>query len=267
MTSCWVARVMATYRSTAPVMPVPNDIRVDEDDEVELEALRQLRCQRLDAGRGPERRVTDDTGDPLAVLLQPGVQQPVQSRSGPVHHGDAVAADRDRHIGVREHSADDRLRRHHHFVWRPVVDAQGRQGDPVESDPVEAFLPRLGEPVPGLGPVSDDGEAPGRAASQHHLPLRVRELLRFVDDHVGEGPSEQVARRRRASGPRSTKAACRSSPRSIDMTFISESSVAMRSSTTAAISSCSGGEDRLTMTPAPRCLRVAEPHPSGVEER
>src|SRR5215213_5785893 len=48
---------------------------IDEDDEVELEPLRQLGRQRSDAGRLLERRITDDAGDPLALgmLGQPGV--------------------------------------------------------------------------------------------------------------------------------------------------------------------------------------------------
>ena len=64
--------------------------------------------------------------------------------------------------------------------------------DPVEPDPLEPFLPRLGEPVPGLGAVPDDGEAPGRAAEQQHLPLRVGQLLGLVDDDVRERAGEQV---------------------------------------------------------------------------
>ena len=43
-----------------------------------------------------------------------------------------------------------------------------------------------------LGAVPDDGEAPGRAAQQQHLPLRVGQLLGLVHDDVGERPGEQV---------------------------------------------------------------------------
>jgi hypothetical protein len=80
----------------------------------------------------------------------------------------------------------------HDLFRRPVVDAQGGQVDPVEPDPLEPFLPRLREPVPGLGTVPDDGEAPGRAAEQQHLPLCVGQLLSFVHDDVRERASEQV---------------------------------------------------------------------------
>ena len=62
----------------------------------------------------------------------------------------------------------------------------------VEPDPLEPFLPRLREPVPGLGTVPDDGEAPGRAAEQQHLPLRVGQLLGLVHDDVRERAGEQV---------------------------------------------------------------------------
>ena len=64
--------------------------------------------------------------------------------------------------------------------------------DPVEPDALEPFLPRLREAVPGLRAVPDDGEAPGRAAQQQHLPLGVRQLLRLVDDDVRERAGEQV---------------------------------------------------------------------------
>ena len=62
----------------------------------------------------------------------------------------------------------------------------------VEPDPLEPFLPRLREPVPGLGAVPDDGEAPGRAAEQQHLPLGVGQLLGLVHDDVRERAGEQV---------------------------------------------------------------------------
>ena len=64
--------------------------------------------------------------------------------------------------------------------------------DPVEPDPLEPLLPRLREPVPGLGAVPDDGEAPRRAAEQQHLPLGVGQLLRLVHDDVRERAGEQV---------------------------------------------------------------------------
>src|SRR3982750_4110480 len=52
---------------------------------------------------------------------------------------------------------------------------RGARVVPGEPDPLEALLPRLGEPVSGLRAVPDDGEAAGRAARQHHLPLGVRQ--------------------------------------------------------------------------------------------
>ena len=46
--------------------------------------------------------------------------------------------------------------------------------------------------MPGLGPVPDDGEAPGRATEQQHLPLRVGQLLSLVHDDVRERASERI---------------------------------------------------------------------------
>src|SRR5216683_5807835 len=123
---------------------------VDEDDQVELEPLRQLRGQRPDAGRRPERGIADDAGDPVGMRGEPGVEDRAQIRSRSVYDGDAVAADGGRHVGVREHGPDDRLGFRHDLLRRPVVDAQRSQADLVEPDPLEAFLPRFGESVPGL---------------------------------------------------------------------------------------------------------------------
>src|SRR6185369_14277001 len=149
---------------------------VDEDDEVELESLRQLRGQRPHAGRRPDSAClgwSDDAGDALGMRGEPCAENRVQIRSRSAHDGYAAAADGGRHVGVREYGPDDRLGLRHDLLRRPVVDAQGGQGDPVEPDPLEPLLPRLREPVPGLGTVPDDGEAPGRAAEQQHLPLCV----------------------------------------------------------------------------------------------
>ena len=87
---------------------------------------------------------------------------------------------------------DDRLGLGHDRLGGAVVDVQRGQVDPVEADPLEALGPRLGEPVPGLGPVPDDRQAARGAARQQHLPLRVGQLLRLVDDDVRERPGEQV---------------------------------------------------------------------------
>src|SRR5450631_343101 len=55
-------------------------LRVDEDDQVELEPLRQLRGQRPDAGGRPERGTADDAGDPVAVRGEPGAEDRAQIR-------------------------------------------------------------------------------------------------------------------------------------------------------------------------------------------
>ena len=64
--------------------------------------------------------------------------------------------------------------------------------DAVEADALEALLPRLDEPVPRLGAVADDGEAPRRAPQQQHLPLGVGEFLRLVHDDVRERAGEHL---------------------------------------------------------------------------
>src|SRR5262252_7759945 len=51
---------------------------VDEDDQVELEPLRQLRSQRPDAGRRPERGIADDAGDPFGMRGEPGAEDRAQ---------------------------------------------------------------------------------------------------------------------------------------------------------------------------------------------
>ena len=109
-----------------------------------------------------------------------------------MYDGDADAADGGRHVGVREDGADDRLGLSHHLRRRSVVDAQGGQVDPVQPDALQPFLPRLGEPVPGLRAVPDDGEAPGRATQQQHLPLGIGQLLSLVHDDVRERSGELV---------------------------------------------------------------------------
>jgi hypothetical protein len=97
-----------------------------------------------------------------------------------------------RHVGVREHGPDDRLSFRHDLFRRPVVDTQRSEVDLVEPDPLEPFRPRLHEPVPGLGAVPDNGEAPGRAAEQQHLPLGIGQLLSLVHHDVRERASEPV---------------------------------------------------------------------------
>ena len=123
--------------------------------------------------------------------------------------------------------------------------------DPVEPDPLEPLLPRLGEPVPGLGAVADDGEAARRAAEQQHLPLGVGQLLGLVHDDVRERAGEQVrvgARRRR---PRRPGRRAGPAPRSIDITCISESSVAIRWSTTSRHLLALGGDGGVAPALAP----------------
>src|SRR5207253_7995997 len=79
---------------------------VDEDDQVELEPLRQLRGQRPDAGCRPERGIADDAGDPGGMHGEPGVEDRAQIRSSSVYDGGVAAADGGRHVGVREHGPD-----------------------------------------------------------------------------------------------------------------------------------------------------------------
>jgi energy-coupling factor transporter ATP-binding protein EcfA2 len=167
-------------------------LRVYEDDQVELEPLRQFRGQRPDAGRRGEGGIADDAGDAVGMRGEPRIHDRGQVRGRSVHDGDSAAADGDRHVGVREHGPDDRLGFRHDLFRRPVVDAQGSQADLAGPDPLEPFPPRLGEAVPGLGAVPEDGEAPGRAAQQQHLPLRVGQFLSLVHDDVRERAREQV---------------------------------------------------------------------------
>ena len=69
-----------------------------------------------------------------------------------------------------------------------------------QPDALEPLLPRLREPVPRLGPVTDDGEAARGAAEQQHLPLGIGQLLRLVHDDVRERAGEQVRVGARQSG-------------------------------------------------------------------
>src|SRR5215510_14807283 len=56
-------------------------LRVDEDHQVELEPLRQLRGQRLDSGGRMERGIADDAGDPFGVRGEPGAENRAQVHS------------------------------------------------------------------------------------------------------------------------------------------------------------------------------------------
>ncbi len=170
----------------------PEALRVDEHDQVELEALDQLRGERADPRPGREAGIADHAGDPVGVGGEPPVDDGVQVGHGTVHHGDVTATDRGRHVGVRQHGADHRLGLGHHLLRRPVVDGEARQRHALQTDPLEPLLPRLGEAVPRLRAVAHHREAPGRAALQQHLPLGVGELLRLVDHHVRERAGQQV---------------------------------------------------------------------------
>ena len=69
-----------------PLDAVAERVRVDQDDQVELEALRQLGSQRPDARRRRERVAVDladadDAGDALGVLGEPGVEDRVAGRT------------------------------------------------------------------------------------------------------------------------------------------------------------------------------------------
>jgi hypothetical protein len=70
-------------------------------------------------------------------------------------------------------------------------------------------LPRLGEPVPGLGAVPDNGEAPGRAAQQQHVPLCVGQFLGLVHDDVRERAGERL---RVGAGQRGRRSGCPAGP-------------------------------------------------------
>ena len=120
---------------------------------------------------------------------------------------------------------------------RAVVDAQAGHRELVEPDAFETLPPRLGESVPGLRAVADDGEASRRAARQQHLPLGVGEFLRLVHHDVRERPGQQVRVCARQGGRHRPARPAGPAPRSIDITSISESSAAIRSSTTSAIRS------------------------------
>ena len=109
-------------------------------------------------------------------------------------------------------------------------------GDAVEPDAFEALLPGLGEAVAGLGSVTDDREAAGRAPHEQHLPLGVGQLLRLVDDDVGEAPREQVGADARAGRLVDEVLADVRVAQHGHQTLVS-SSAAMRSSTTLAICS------------------------------
>jgi hypothetical protein len=104
--------------------PVAEGIRGDEDDEVELQSLRQFRGQGADAGCRPERGIADDTGDSLGMLGEPGVEDRPEVRNGSVQDGETAAADGRRHVGVRQRGQDDRLGLGHDLLRRPVVDGQ-----------------------------------------------------------------------------------------------------------------------------------------------
>ncbi len=120
------------------------------------------------------------------------VEDRAQVRDAAVDDGDAGKADGYRHAGVWSTRPDDRLGLRHDLPRRTVVDAQRGRRDPVEPDPLQPLPPRLRETVPGLGAVADDGEAPGRAPQQQHLPLGVGQFLRLVHDDVRERPGEPV---------------------------------------------------------------------------
>src|SRR5438132_6030373 len=78
-------RDVAVHRSFDAVA---KRLRVDEDDQVELEPLRQLRGQRPDAGRRPETGIADDARDSLGVRGEPVAEYRVPLGNGPVHDGD-----------------------------------------------------------------------------------------------------------------------------------------------------------------------------------
>ena len=136
----------------------------------------------------------------------------------------------------------------------------------VEPDPREPFLPRLREPVPGLGAVADDGEAPGRAAEQQHLPLGVGQLLGLVDDDVRERAGEQV---RVGGGQRGLVDQGVPQVPVAQARHQQQLGVVGRDQLVDDVGHALafGGDGRLLPAPAPGRLRVAEPLPRGVQER
>src|SRR5512146_2741668 len=81
-----------------PLDALAERVGFDEDHQVELEALRQLGCQRADARARPERVAVevadaDDTGDAVRVPGEPRVEDRGQVRHAAVGDGDAGAAD------------------------------------------------------------------------------------------------------------------------------------------------------------------------------
>ena len=173
MTSCWVALVIATYRSNTLSMPAPDaagvdrdvvdrevvdrDV-VDDDDKVELQPLRQLGRQppntRIRPGRADFGVSADHADDAVLMHGKPGVQDRLQIQHRSVNDGNAIAANGGGHVGVRDHRPDHRLRFCHDLRLRrrAVIDVQPRYLVLIETDPTKPFLPRLGESVSGLGP-------------------------------------------------------------------------------------------------------------------
>ena len=254
-----------------PFDAVAERVRVDQDDQVELEALRQLRGQRPDARRAgsasPSNSPTPMT-QAIPSACSASQASRIESRSdvGSVHDGYAGAADRGRHVGVREHGPDDRLGLRHDLFRRPVVDAQRRQVDVVEPDPREPFLPRLGEPVPGLGAVADDGEAAGRAADaaasatrRRSAPGPRRRRCGRTDRRAGRGRSSAVRPRR----PGLAQVLAAQHRHHLHLGVVGRDQVVDDPVHLLAL----GGDGGLVPTPAPRRLGVAEPLPGRVEQR
>src|SRR5690348_8975231 len=153
---------------------------VDEDDEVELKALRHLRRQRAHTRRRRECGIAYDAGDSLGVLREPALHDRAEIRRRTVHDRNTGSANGRRHVGVWQGCTNYWLGFSHHLGRCAVVDAQGLHVDLVKTVALKAFLPRLGETVPGLSAVADDRKASRGATLQQHVPLGVRELLSFV---------------------------------------------------------------------------------------
>jgi hypothetical protein len=136
----------------------------------------------------------------------------------------------------------------------------------VEADPSEPLLPRLAEAVPGLGAVADDGQAPGRAAHQQHLPLGVGELLRLVHHDVGEGTGEQVRVDRGQCclvDHRGLEVRAAQHRHHVHVRVVGLDQVVDHRGHPLALS----GHDRLVPASPPRRLRVAEALAGGVQQR
>ena len=146
-TSFWMANgynICCDCRDVAvdgPLDALAERLGVDEHDEVELEALAQLGGQGADAIGCRVAGLAHDTGDPVGVGVEPGLDDGREVDRRAVTHRDAGPPDRGGDVGIGQGGTDDRFGLDHDLLGGAVVDRQRGQLDPVEADPVEAFVP------------------------------------------------------------------------------------------------------------------------------